>query len=302
MHRIIQHNPEGLLLDLLCRDRFCVFGTCVVISFISFRIHRIIKKQIQFRKSSMTRSDTSFSPNPQPSGAEESESEQQSSSRSRGSRKSLAHGTLNGTLKQAVKPRHKREKREYAVMFLLISIVYVATWLPTLVVNGVKVLSHGIEEHSAPPVYITLRFLNSLFTLNNVANPFIYFKFDREFRKHFLSFRCTLGFDEDTRQTLLEIYLQNRREIRTILSEMTMDLPHYHNLEWRFDVQLASRSLRRQTTPTVLFKLHTEDSGVKDTTILQTDPVNLLHLTKVLDEALQEMKSPYCRRIVRNIK
>lgn len=166
------------------------FGTCVVISFISFRIHRIIKKQIQFRKSSMTRSDTSFSPNPQPSGAEESESEQQSSSRSRGSRKSLAHGTLNGTLKQAVKPRHKREKREYAVMFLLISIVYVATWLPTLVVNGVKVLSHGIEEHSAPPVYITLRFLNSLFTLNNVANPFIYFKFDREFRKHFLSFRC----------------------------------------------------------------------------------------------------------------
>lgn len=112
----------------------------------------------------------------------------------------------------------------------------------------------------------------------------------------------TLGFDEDTRQTLLEIYLQNRREIRTILSEMTMDLPHYHNLEWRFDVQLASRSLRRQTTPTVLFKLHTEDSGVKDTTVLQTDPVNLLHLTKVLDEALQEMKSPYCRRIVRNIK
>ncbi|XP_052703752.1 COMM domain-containing protein 2-like [Crassostrea angulata] len=112
----------------------------------------------------------------------------------------------------------------------------------------------------------------------------------------------TLGFDEDTRQTLLEIYLQNRQEIRTILSEMTMDLPHYHNLEWRFDVQLASRSLRRQTTPTVLFKLHTEDSGVKDTTILQTDPVNLLHLTKVLDEALQEMKSPYCRRIVRNIK
>ncbi|XP_022341848.1 COMM domain-containing protein 2-like [Crassostrea virginica] len=112
----------------------------------------------------------------------------------------------------------------------------------------------------------------------------------------------TLGFDEGTRESLLEVYLQNRREIRTILSEMTMDLPHYHNLEWRFDVQLASRSLRRQTTPTVLFKLHTEDSGVKDTTVLQTDPVNLMHLTKVLDEALQEMKSPYCRRIVRNIK
>lgn len=169
---------------------FVFFGTCVVISLLSFLIHRIMKKQIKFRKSSMTRSDTSFSPNPQPSGTEESESEQQSSNRSRGSRGTLSQGTLNGTLNQAIKPRPKREKREYAIMFLLISIVYVVTWLPTLVVNGVKVLSHGIEERSAPPVYITLRFLNSLFTLNNVANPFIYFKFDREFRKHFLSFRC----------------------------------------------------------------------------------------------------------------
>lgn len=165
------------------------FCTCVVISLLSFLIHRIIQKQIKFRKSSIARSDTSFSPNPQPSGTEESESEPQIST-SRGSRKALSHGTMNGTLKQTIKPKSKREKREYAIMFLLISIVYVVTWLPTLVVNGVKVLSHGIEEHSTPPVYITLRFLNSLFTLNNVANPFIYFKFDREFRKHFLSFRC----------------------------------------------------------------------------------------------------------------
>ncbi|XP_060075814.1 COMM domain-containing protein 2-like [Ylistrum balloti] len=112
----------------------------------------------------------------------------------------------------------------------------------------------------------------------------------------------TLGFSEDMRQTLLELYLQNRREIRAIMSEMAMDLPHYQNLEWRFDVQLASRSLRRQTTPLVTFKLHIDDAGERETKVLQTDPVNLVHLTKVLDEALQEMKSPYCRRIARNIK
>ena len=66
--------------------------------------------------------------------------------------------------------------------------------------------------------------------------------------------------------------------------------------------QLASRSLRHQITPTITFKLHTKDCGKTSTQVLQTDPVNLVHLTKVLDEALQEMKSPYCRRIVRNIK
>ncbi|XP_060568246.1 COMM domain-containing protein 2-like [Ruditapes philippinarum] len=112
----------------------------------------------------------------------------------------------------------------------------------------------------------------------------------------------TLGFSEQIQQALLQLYLQHRKEVRAILNEMSMDLPHYHNLEWRFDVELASRSLRHQVTPTITMKLHTQDCGKTSAQVLQTDPVNLLHLTKVLEEALQEMKSPYCRRIVRNIK
>jgi len=40
-----------------------------------------------------------------------------------------------------------------------------------------------------------------------------------------------------------------------------MDLPHYHNLEWRFDIQLASRALQRQARPSVVFRLHTKDGG-----------------------------------------
>ena len=111
-----------------------------------------------------------------------------------------------------------------------------------------------------------------------------------------------LGFSEELRQVLLELYLEYRLEVRHVLSEMAMDLPHYHNLEWRFDVKLASRSLRHQISPQVLFKLHTKENGSADTTVLQTDPTNLLHVTKVLDEALQEMKSQHCRRIVRHIK
>ncbi|XP_077988238.1 COMM domain-containing protein 2-like [Glandiceps talaboti] len=110
-----------------------------------------------------------------------------------------------------------------------------------------------------------------------------------------------LGFNEDLKQVLLELYLENRKEIREILSKMSMDLPHYHNLEWRFDVQLASRSLRHQINPLITMKLHTEDSEKKDVHVLQTDPVNLVHLTQTLEGALAEMKSTHCRRIVRNI-
>ena len=75
-----------------------------------------------------------------------------------------------------------------------------------------------------------------------------------------------------------QIYLDNRKEIRNIVSQLTIGLPNYHNLEWRFDIQvqsyyvpftvyipipiqLASRSLHRQTEPQVLLKLHTIQNG-----------------------------------------
>ena len=49
----------------------------------------------------------------------------------------------------------------------------------------------------------------------------------------------TLGCSEETRATLLALYLENQREIRDILQEMSMDLPHYRDLEWRFDMQVC---------------------------------------------------------------
>lgn len=71
-----------------------------------------------------------------------------------------------------------------------------------------------------------------------------------------------LGFPEELNKELLALYQENCKEIRSILSSMSMDLPHYHNLEWRFDVQLASRSLQRQTQPVIMLRLHTKDGGV----------------------------------------
>eukprot|EP00069_Balaena_mysticetus_P017760 bmy_10745T0 len=99
-----------------------------------------------------------------------------------------------------------------------------------------------------------------------------------------------------------ELYLDNRKEIRTILSELAPDLPSYHSLEWRLDVQLASRSLRQQMKPSVTIKLHLNQNGDHNTQVLQTDPATLLHLVQQLEQALEEMKTNHCRRVVRNIK
>ncbi|XP_051549461.1 COMM domain-containing protein 2-like isoform X1 [Myxocyprinus asiaticus] len=111
-----------------------------------------------------------------------------------------------------------------------------------------------------------------------------------------------LGFSEELNELLLQLYLENRKEIRQILSKLAPSLPHYHNLEWRLDVQLASRTLRHQVKPTVTMKLHLEDKGQRSARVLQTDPATLQHLIQELERALAELKSNHCRRILRNIK
>uniref|UniRef100_A0A671KY14 COMM domain containing 2 n=1 Tax=Sinocyclocheilus anshuiensis TaxID=1608454 RepID=A0A671KY14_9TELE len=47
-----------------------------------------------------------------------------------------------------------------------------------------------------------------------------------------------LGFSEELNALLLQLYLENRKEVRQILSKLAPSLPHYHNLEWRLDVQV----------------------------------------------------------------
>ena len=55
-----------------------------------------------------------------------------------------------------------------------------------------------------------------------------------------------MGFSNDLKDELLRLYKENCREIRAILSKMSMDLPHYHNLEWRLDVEVSRPTLHPQ--------------------------------------------------------
>ncbi|XP_057277848.1 COMM domain-containing protein 2 [Pezoporus wallicus] len=111
-----------------------------------------------------------------------------------------------------------------------------------------------------------------------------------------------LGFSDELNKLLLQLYLDNRKEIRSVLGELAPKLPSYHNLEWRLDVQLASRSLRQQIKPAVTIKLHLKENDDQTAHVLQTDPSTLLHLIQQLEQALGEMKTNHCRRIVRNMK
>jgi len=118
----------------------------------------------------------------------------------------------------------------------------------------------------------------------------------------FLATLLVLGFSTSLNGQLKELYLLQRPEIRTIQRQLSVGLPHYRNLDWRLEVQLASRTLHNQLEPTFTLCFHTEENGEKRTHYLQTDYVNLKHVAEELEVALKEIKSPYCRRLMRNIK
>ncbi|KAM8875688.1 COMM domain-containing protein 2 isoform 2-T2 [Spinachia spinachia] len=122
----------------------------------------------------------------------------------------------------------------------------------------------------------------------------------------FLDSVLILGFGEELNQMLLQLYLQHNSEIRSILSQLPSNLPAYHNLEWRLDVQLASRAIRQQVLPVLTMRIlltgGNDDTGELSRKVLQTDPGTLLHLISTLEGALAAMKTNHARRIFRNIK
>ncbi|XP_026202254.1 COMM domain-containing protein 2 isoform X2 [Anabas testudineus] len=118
----------------------------------------------------------------------------------------------------------------------------------------------------------------------------------------FLDSVLILGFGDELNQILL----QHHNEIRTILSQLPSNLPAYNNLEWRLDVQLASRSVRQRVIPLLTVHLHLtrgcDSCSDHSSMVLQTDPSTLLHLISTLEIALATMKTTHTRRILRNIK
>nr|XP_010594260.1 COMM domain-containing protein 2 [Loxodonta africana] len=111
-----------------------------------------------------------------------------------------------------------------------------------------------------------------------------------------------LGFSEELNRLLLPSHLPSRQELPTLLAPLSSWLLSHHCALVPFKIKLASRSLRQQIKPAVTIKLHLNQNGDHTTQVLQTDPATLLHLVRQLEQALEEMKTSHCRRVVRNIK
>eukprot|EP01098_Paradermamoeba_levis_P011776 TRINITY_DN5079_c0_g1_i1.p1 TRINITY_DN5079_c0_g1~~TRINITY_DN5079_c0_g1_i1.p1 ORF type:complete len:225 (+),score=46.73 TRINITY_DN5079_c0_g1_i1:81-677(+) len=117
----------------------------------------------------------------------------------------------------------------------------------------------------------------------------------------FVDSLISLPFDEEQKETLKSLYLENKAEVRSILGELSFELPKYHNLDWRLDVTLASRAMRNIVEPVYILRLETKEPEMKVYTF-ECNFNNLKFLVEELEMALNQTKTAHCRRIMRNIK
>jgi len=111
------------------------------------------------------------------------------------------------------------------------------------------------------------------------------------------------GLNQDLVEEIFTYSQTNEKLMLNYLESMKLETPSYNEIEWRIDVKTATKSLNKMCQPEILMKLSLNDSNLnKKVHVLQTDPVNLEHLINSLDEALNEIKTNYCRRIFRNIQ
>jgi len=112
-----------------------------------------------------------------------------------------------------------------------------------------------------------------------------------------------LAFPDAIGEVLRKYFFDNIRHFRDILGELKFDVPHYHDLDWRLDVLLASRALRNQVKPVFLLKLTTEEENGKLTSRhLEASATELRHVCNELEIALNEVKAGYVRKTMRTIK
>ncbi|CAK9232819.1 unnamed protein product [Sphagnum troendelagicum] len=100
------------------------------------------------------------------------------------------------------------------------------------------------------------------------------------------------GLQEVAREALADLLTERQEEL---YGEILSSVASYRNLNWRLDIQVASRSLQQQSRPSYLLALATSN-GVKH---MEADFSVLKEVCAQLEAALAESRSAYSRRFQR---
>jgi hypothetical protein len=119
-------------------------------------------------------------------------------------------------------------------------------------------------------------------------------------------------FSAEQRAAASARYAASVRRMRQYLNDMSLQLPHYADLSWRLDVQLASRCLRKQVEPQFLFRLETRDGGAgpdaaaareapAKAQVFQADYASVKHVVEQLEDAARQAHTAHAKRVLRYV-
>ncbi|KAL2636265.1 hypothetical protein R1flu_007744 [Riccia fluitans] len=77
-----------------------------------------------------------------------------------------------------------------------------------------------------------------------------------------VDFLTIQGYGEVLRQALADYFVERVGELRELASVAILRLPTYRSVDWRLDVQVASRTLRNQSTPVFVISVRTRPPRV----------------------------------------
>lgn len=122
--------------------------------------------------------------------------------------------------------------------------------------------------------------------------------------QHFRESLLLLSFPQPVCEELVRHHAHNEKSLRKFLFERSIPCWNFSHLEWRLEAEVASRCLKSHVAPlvTLKFQLRRGDGDETKDVVLQTDPLNLLHMAESLEEALQSAKSLHMRRIAKHVK
>jgi len=108
----------------------------------------------------------------------------------------------------------------------------------------------------------------------------------------------------EQRDVIVKILKENHEEIRKYLYYLDDDpTPSFVGLDWRFDVQIASRSFQEEVKPKIVMDLQLKSLENKKTdVIMECDYANLKHLTDELARALKQSENAQYRKFSKIFK
>ena len=111
-----------------------------------------------------------------------------------------------------------------------------------------------------------------------------------------------LGLNAELCEILSIFYGEKKEEIMTLLLKAkSAAVPEFVSLDWRLEMEVASRTRHNTFEPSFFMQLGTKNTGDGEPTslLLECDYANMSHLKSELEAALLELKTQHALRVAR---